>query len=165
VTVQSFMNGRYFTVDNYAGAEETLSLSVTPPGPATFLHNAANTSEAIRAQVNAYVQANIVRDWVLTYDPAFPTISTETGFPIYVNRTDLYCPGNAWSDGSSINFCASGSGYPNTAWRSVLHHEYGHHVVDRGGYACGSGNSIPDYVPAAHYLAMIEAATKFNGRA
>ncbi|MCX7047407.1 MAG: uroporphyrinogen-III decarboxylase-like protein [Candidatus Sumerlaeota bacterium] len=28
----------------------------------------------------------------------------------------------------------------------------------RGGYALGSGNSIPDYVPDEHYLAMISAA-------
>lgn len=133
VSVLSYMYGLYFNVDNYAGAEETLTLSVTPPGPANFLHNAANASEAVRAQVNAYVQANKVRDWVLAQNPGFPTISAETNFPIHVNRTDLYCPGNAWSDGSSINFCSSGQGYVNTAFQSVIHHEYGHHVVDCGG--------------------------------
>lgn len=33
-----------------------------------------------------------------------------------------------------------------------------------GGYACGSGNSVPNYVPAANYLAMIETVHRFNGR-
>ncbi|HOW72997.1 MAG TPA: uroporphyrinogen decarboxylase family protein [Phycisphaerae bacterium] len=33
-----------------------------------------------------------------------------------------------------------------------------------GGYACGSGNSIPNYVPADHFLAMIETVHRFNGR-
>jgi uroporphyrinogen decarboxylase len=33
-----------------------------------------------------------------------------------------------------------------------------------GGYACGSGNSIPNYVPAANYLAMVETIHQFNGR-
>ncbi len=33
-----------------------------------------------------------------------------------------------------------------------------------GGYACGSGNSIANYVPAANYLAMIEAIHRYNGR-
>jgi len=33
-----------------------------------------------------------------------------------------------------------------------------------GGYACGSGNSIPDYVPTANYLAMVETVHRFNGR-
>ncbi len=30
------------------------------------------------------------------------------------------------------------------------------------GYALGSGNSIPEYVPAEGYLAMIEAAQKIR---
>ncbi|HOW71566.1 MAG TPA: uroporphyrinogen decarboxylase family protein [Phycisphaerae bacterium] len=33
-----------------------------------------------------------------------------------------------------------------------------------GGYACGSGNSITNYVPPANYLAMIETVHRFNGR-
>ncbi len=33
-----------------------------------------------------------------------------------------------------------------------------------GGYACGSGNSVPNYVPAANYLAMVETLHRFNGR-
>jgi hypothetical protein len=36
-----------------------------------------------------------------------------------------------------MNFCQSGSGYPNTAWGSVLHHEYGHHMVDKAGSGQG----------------------------
>jgi uroporphyrinogen decarboxylase len=37
------------------------------------------------------------------------------------------------------------------------------HVAPRGGYACGSGNSIPNYVSAENYLAMIESVAEFNG--
>lgn len=33
-----------------------------------------------------------------------------------------------------------------------------------GGYACGSGNSVTNYVPAANYLAMLETLHRFNGR-
>jgi uroporphyrinogen decarboxylase len=33
-----------------------------------------------------------------------------------------------------------------------------------GGYACGSGNSVTNYVPAASYLAMVETVHAFNGR-
>jgi len=29
---------------------------------------------------------------------------------------------------------------------------------ERGGYALGSGNSIPEYVPVENYMAMIRAA-------
>ncbi len=34
----------------------------------------------------------------------------------------------------------------------------------RGGYAAGSGNSIPDYVPPENYLALLEAVLEFCGR-
>lgn len=33
-----------------------------------------------------------------------------------------------------------------------------------GGYACGSGNSISNYVPVSNYLAMIETVHAYNGR-
>jgi uroporphyrinogen decarboxylase len=33
-----------------------------------------------------------------------------------------------------------------------------------GGYACGSGNSVTNYVPPDNYLAMIETVHRFNGR-
>jgi len=35
-------------------------------------------------------------------------------------------------------------------------------TFDPGGFALGSGNSIPDYVPAENYLAMIRAAVDFR---
>lgn len=38
------------------------------------------------------------------------------------------------------------------------------HCAEAGGYACGSGNSIPNYVPATNYLAMVETVHRFNGR-
>jgi len=31
--------------------------------------------------------------------------------------------------------------------------------ADRGGYALGTGNSVPAYVPYENYIAMIAAAT------
>jgi uroporphyrinogen decarboxylase len=31
-------------------------------------------------------------------------------------------------------------------------------TAGRGGYALGTGNSVPDYVPDENYLAMIRAA-------
>lgn len=33
-----------------------------------------------------------------------------------------------------------------------------------GGYACGSGNSITNYIPAGNYLAMVEEVHRWNGR-
>lgn len=35
-------------------------------------------------------------------------------------------------------------------------------VAPHGGYACGSGNSIPDYVSPENYLTMVETVAEFN---
>ncbi len=147
VTVQSPMTGHYFYIDDVATSEETLSSSVVPPGPVDFVHNSANTNEYIRAQANGYIGANIVRDFVLRYNPSYPVISTDTDFPVVVNRNDFYCPGNAWYDGYALNLCRAGGGYPNTSFSSVIYHEYGHHVVDSGGsgqdqYGEGMGDCL-----------------------
>ena len=148
VTVSSPMSGHYFFVSVLAGTLDALSQSVTPPGLANFVHNAANSDELVRSQINAYVQANVVRDWVLTYNPSYPSIATDVNFPLYVNSSNsTYCPGNAWYDGTALNFCRAGGIYPNTAYSSVVHHEYGHHAVESGGsgqdqYGEGMGDSF-----------------------
>ena len=134
VVVESRMWGEWFRVYNYTGTDLVMYDTVTPPGPSAFLHNEANTNETVRAQVNAYYQANLERDYVLLFNPSYPSLMNNE-FPIYTNRTDIYCPGNAWYDQIeiSLNFCRSGSGYPNTAWSSVLHHEFGHHLIQMAG--------------------------------
>lgn len=136
VTVLSPIRGRWFRVYNQAQTTTELSQTVTPPGPANFLHNAANT-EYTRAEVNGYYHANIVRDFTLRFNPTYPTIYNQINFPVYVNDNTGYCPGNAWYDGVSITFCRAGSGYPNTAFSTIVHHEYGHHLVAMAGSGQG----------------------------
>lgn len=152
VTVQSEVRGRWFRVFNAAGTNGLLSQSVTPPGPANFLHNAANTDATRRAEVNAYIAANDVRDFALTYNPAYPTLQG-LEFTVRVNRTDGFCPGNAWYDSGvpSINFCLAGGGFPNTAWTNVVYHEYGHHLVQaagsgQGAYGEGMGDVVAELI-------------------
>ena len=147
VNVTSRIGGTYFDVTTIAGANLELTAGVTPPGPATFLHNADNAADLARAQVNGYANANEVREFLLSYLPNYPTISTQSNFPVYVNRTDIYCPGNAWYDGESINFCQAGGSYANTSFASVNHHEYGHHIVQSGGSGQGAyGEGMSDVV-------------------
>jgi hypothetical protein len=152
VTVVARIMGQRFDIVNDAGIVEQLSLVRTPPNPANFLHNQANTQEFVRAQVNAYVSLNRVRDFLLGYVPTFPTISTTTDFSATVNSTSPgLCPGNAWFFGGSILFCAqdSGTSFSNTAFGSIAAHEFGHWVVQSGGSGQGEyGEGMSDTIAA-----------------
>ncbi len=144
-SVISRLTGTWFDVTNYLGAEVVLSGTPTHSG-ISFMHNDANNDEQIRAQANAYLEQNLVRDMVIAQNPVYPQLD-ENQFPVSVNRTDGYCPGNAWYDYVGTNFCLSGGSYPNTAWSSVVHHEYGHHLVSvagsgQGQYGEGMGDCI-----------------------
>lgn len=144
VNVNSDLTGQYFRVINNGGSNASLTLNVTPPGPANFVHNSANNTEAYRAQVNGYLQANIVHDFVLHYAPSFPVISTQVNFPVNVMLAST-C--NAFFDGGSINFYQAGGGCNDTAFSVVVHHEYGHNVVQSGGsgqgaYGEGTGDCL-----------------------
>ncbi len=153
ITVSAGLVGRWFAVTNAAGPSSMAMQSIAPPGPAILTFNATNLSEHERAEVNAYIQANRIRDFVLKYNPIFPTLGGQ-GFPIVVNRDDLFCPGNAWYDipTASLNFCEAGVGdtgqsFPNTAWSSIIYHEFGHHIVEvsgsgQGQYGEGFGDAL-----------------------
>jgi hypothetical protein len=139
-------DGMWFDVANLLGDELVESLLVTPPGPADLLFNPANDDELVRAQVNGYVHANLVRDYVLQFNPAYPSLGNGD-FPVTVNRTDMFCPGNAWYSGATINFCSAADGFPNTAFSSVVYHEYGHHLVTAGGSGQGAyGEGMSDVI-------------------
>jgi hypothetical protein len=85
------------------------------------------------------VYANQVRDWVLANHPDFPVVAGQERFPIVVNRSGGDCPGNAWYDYSSLNFCVAGvrefvdpetgavftREYANSTVSSIVYHEYG----------------------------------------
>lgn len=135
VTVTATVRGRWFRVENQAGANSSLSQNVVPPGPANFVFNQANNSEHQRAEVNAYVHANIIRDLVIAVNPDYPTIADQTDFPANVNISSS-C--NAYYDYSSINFYRAAGSCNNTAFSDVVHHEYGHHIVTCGGSGQGA---------------------------
>lgn len=141
-TVISAVRGRWFRVFNNSGPDTLLDAVVTPPGPANFMHNDANTDEFIRAEVNGYVQSNIVRDFSLVQNPDYPVIGTQEEFTVNVNLSGS-C--NGFYTGTSINFLVAGDGCPNTAFSSVIHHEYGHHLVQTGGSGQGAyGEGMSD---------------------
>ena len=149
VNVSAGLVGQWFEVFDWVGPVESQSQTITPGNPANFVFNAANSTENNRAEVNAYIGANVVRDAAIAANPAYPGINFQ--MDVTVNRNDGYCPGNAWYDPAeqSINFCSTGGGSPNTAWTSVIYHEYGHHLVNVGGSGQGQyGEGMGDVMSA-----------------
>ncbi|MEE9554988.1 MAG: T9SS type A sorting domain-containing protein [candidate division Zixibacteria bacterium] len=141
-TVISEIRGQWFRVNNQYGSNARLTESVIPPGPVNFIHNETNNREHNLAEVNGYIHANVVRDYTLTYNDTFPTIRDQENFPVNVNLNDN-C--NAYYDYSSINFYTSGGGCANTAFSTVVHHEYGHHLVAVAGSGQGQyGEGLGD---------------------
>lgn len=129
------IGGQYFSMSNNGAAPLSETIGLNDGSTYSPLFNSANDSEANRAQVNAYIHANIVRDMVLAASPSFPSVSTQTNFPITVNIANT-C--NAYYSNSTINFYAAGGGCNNTAFSTVVHHEFGHNVVAKGGSAQGA---------------------------
>lgn len=130
VTVTAQCRGRYFRVFNPLNDAPSVTVSVTPPGPANLVLNAANTSPLRLAEVNAYVQANVARDFLLTYAPTHPVIPTQEEFRV---NTGVAGTCNAFYDGTSINFFNAGGGCTNSAFADIVWHEYGHHIVSTAG--------------------------------
>ena len=149
ITVTASLLGRWFELINFGGAGVTETLEITPPGPANFFFNLDNGNELVRAQVNAFVESNRVRTFALDANPNYPTLDN-TAFPVTVNRADGFCPGNAWysgQGGGNMNFCRAGGAYNNTAFSSVVYHEYGHHLVNAGGSGQGAyGEGMADAI-------------------
>ncbi len=125
-------NGQYVDVNNSSGSVLSLSQSVTPPGPGNFEYN-TTPSAGNTAQVNAFIWTTKTRNFFNDRAPGFPGMTYK--MPANVNLAST-C--NAYFDGSSINFYSAGGGCVNTAYSSVISHEYGHYVVQSLGLAQGS---------------------------
>ncbi|MCH8273629.1 MAG: PepSY domain-containing protein [Armatimonadetes bacterium] len=126
VTVEAALFGRYVRVENQAGANDLLTQDVTPPGPADFVFNTLRT-EFLTSQVNAMIHTEVVRNFAKGINPAYPGLGIQMIANVNINNN---C--NAFYNGSSINFYTAGGGCPNTAYTSVVYHEYGHHIVASG---------------------------------
>jgi len=148
VTVRSRLRGQYFEVfdDITGGTTPELTAAVLPPGPIDFVHNPVPVEYSTSA-VNAYVEANFVRDYVLSYAPGYPTIGTQTFFDLYVNEDSrsgiTSC--NALYTGTQLVFWRNLGGCNNSAFSDVVYHEYGHHLVavtgnGQGQFGEGSGD-------------------------
>jgi hypothetical protein len=127
--------GRWVDVRPADGSVRQLaSVSVTPPGPANLILNsggstnpAGNTAIAqLTAQVNAAIQIDATHNYFKDRAPGF------TGLDIVIPaNTGVGGTCNAFFNGSSVNFYNAGGGCANTAYTTVMSHEYGHFVVQQ----------------------------------
>jgi len=127
--------------NNYAGAEAFFSGTVADGTPLTVAFTDANSQADERDVFDA---VNDIHTFFQTFAPEFSYPNGSING--YVSRTDGYCPGNAWWDGS-INFCAASGSYANTGEiQGVVQHEYGHGVQAtilgwQGNEGLGEGNA------------------------
>ena len=134
--LQTAIAGDYVTVVNKAMVAETAqaTLQITPGGDVVWDASGSTVTQADGtddhqddAQVNAYLDVNIVKQFVRDHiDPAMPTID----MPLTVN-VNLAQSCNAYFDGTSLNFfhatAQSANGCQNTALvQDVAFHEFGH---------------------------------------
>ncbi len=134
VTVEGALVGRWSTVQDQAGSNHVITMNVTPPGPANMLFNPSPT-EFVTAQVNAFVHTEIVHNFAKSINSAYPGIDISIPTRVNINST---C--NAYYSASTINFYRAGGGCPNTAYTTVVYHEYGHFII-----AMGHNNPTGDY--------------------
>ena len=148
VTVRSPLRGQYFEVfdDTIGGNTPSIDINVASPGSVDILHN-PNATEFATSNVNCYVHANIVRDFVLSFEPNFPTIAGQTFFDITSNNDVIgnITSCNATYNGFAINFMRNTGSCNNTSIPDVVYHEYGHHLVNvtgnsQGQFGEGSGD-------------------------
>lgn len=148
VEVTAELTGPWVNVRTSQGSPLQLTQTVTPPGPAVFVFNTA-PSEFTTAQVNAFLHTVGTHNFFKDRQPAFTGIDRS----ITVN-TNIAFTCNAFFTpvGLSINFFNAGDGCVNTAFSSVVAHEYGHFIVHQLSLAQGAfGEGFGDCVAILSY--------------
>lgn len=126
VSARAHLRGRWAKAVDVEGRDEVLFASQQASLPFSLIFNQSQQAH-ITAQVNAFLHTEIVHNFAKAINPAYPGIDIQ--MPANVN-IDSAC--NAFYNGSSINFFRANGGCVNTAYSSVVYHEYGHHIVASG---------------------------------
>ena len=149
VTVNSSLdNGQFGNVNPTGSSVLTATANGNTSGPVNLMFN-PSPSAATTAQVNAFVNAHLSRDYIVSRAPAFTNLNLQIPINTGVSGT---CNAFYSSGDNSINFFNAGGGCNNTAYSSVVAHEYGHFMVNRRGLAQGAfGEGFGDSVSIMLY--------------
>jgi len=147
VTVDcSVGNGEWVDVADAVGlALQSASASVTPGTPVNFILNGpTGRSEQTTAHVNAFTYVTLTHNHWKLYAPTSPVLDLNVVANTQVSGTcnAFFSPANL-----TTNYYNSGGGCNNTAFSSVVSHEYGHYIVNRlglaqGGFGEGFGDTM-----------------------
>ncbi|HKB14736.1 MAG TPA: hypothetical protein VKF62_01650, partial [Planctomycetota bacterium] len=100
----------------------TVTQSIPAGGSANFVFNAA-PAQFTTAEVNGALQTQIVHDYVAGILGA---TGMDMPVPVFVNRAATCNAFFTSASGGSINFYNAGGACPNTAYSTVVYHEWGH---------------------------------------
>ncbi len=141
-SLQAELTGASSIVFSVLGSDEVLTETILPPATVDFVFNESE-SEYTTAQVNGFVHAEATHDFYKERNPGYDGLDTRLA--CYVN-IDSAC--NAYFDpiDLSINFFAAGTAvFPgvtldcnNTAFATVITHEYGHFILNQLGVPQGA---------------------------
>ena len=132
--------GSFNRVNNDNGAEYTETFTVPANTPTTITMN-PGAMNMVTSQANGYVGIGEVRDFIVDTNPS----DTTADFQAVSNvNQDSSC--NAFFNGTSVNYFLPGGGCANTAFSTVVYHEYGHWLnvlygTGNGADGMGEGNA------------------------
>ncbi len=131
LTVQ--YDGTFNNVNNMAGGDYTITFGGVMPGQANTLVMNPSPTQYVTAQANAYHHINVVRDYIRDTVPSDNTADFKA-----TSKPNINSSCNAYFDGSSVNYYRKAGSCNNTAFSSVIAHEYGHWLNVR--YGTGNGS-------------------------
>jgi Zn-dependent metalloprotease len=144
VTITAQLLGPYSNINRYSGlgTDANFSGSATPGNPAQISWTNANSRQDERT---TFKHANIVHDYMKDLDSNFTEL--DYAMPSIIGRNDGFCPGNAWWDGTGMNYCREnvGADRANTGeLGNVIYHEFGHGVTQEVYTKHGSSEPVGD---------------------
>jgi hypothetical protein len=136
--------GRWVDVRPQDGAVRLFdSVSVTPPGPAILTLNSAGSGDpsgnaaiaSLTAQLNAAITIDATHNYFKDRAPGYAGL--DIAIPANTGVTGT-CNAFYSASSNSVNFYNAGGSCVNTAYSSIISHEYGHFIVNSLGLAQSS---------------------------
>lgn len=124
VLISTQFRGPWFREFHITG---TASTDTFPWYPGDTLDYRWNDSNSLQSERDVWRGHWQIRDFMEELDSSLT--ANDYQMPLNIERTDGFCPGNAWWDGWSTNYCKGSVQNANTGLLGdVMYHEYGHGI-------------------------------------